>query len=592
MSSQQPSAPLKNHYDVAIVGAGVSGLYTAWRLLSGHPPNKPKPSVAIFEAGDRVGGRLLTWNPAGPGGGLRAELGGMRFFKDQQLVWNLIHKGGIGLDRQVVPFYTDGYPGLIRYLRALHMPAADDSVAITDKRYWLDEAEQRENDKTSADYLKRVIADVLKRNGYRLEDLRTRKDWDSVKDNLTYDGRKLTDVGFWNLLSRELSSEAYKFITDSFGYYTLALNWNAAEAIQTISLDFAGHPDYHTLAEGYESLPVALAAQVRALGGEIHLGTPVLKFDVEEGQPGGAAARTQAAVTVRPSGAAEQSISADKLVLALPRRSLELLAPTRSFDPQTSPTLRRLLDSARPYPAFKLFLLYENRWWEDPAFAPRSKYGPIEHGRSVCDLPIRQTYYLRPDACEKEGWKWADGPHYGLVMASYDDSVVVDFWRGMEPTSAEKAAHRDDLRSDLNQLLSGFLLAGLNPGDVAWTPPPQLHKAPTAMVEQAERQLRELHALPKHAPLAELRYAAYADWTVDPYGGGWHFWEPQYPVLDVMRQIKTPLGEEKPVYLVGEAYSGVQGWVEGALTTAEIVLKRYFHLDRPSWLPPDYYLGQ
>ncbi|MEH1129134.1 flavin monoamine oxidase family protein [Micromonospora sp. CPCC 206061] len=586
--SSQPSAQFEKHYDVVIVGAGVSGLYTAWRLLSGQPAKKPKPSVAIFEASDRVGGRLLTWNPAGPAGGLRAELGGMRFFEDQQLVWNLIHKGGIGLDRQVVPFFTDGSTGLIRYLRALHMPAADDSVAIKEKRYWLNSAEQRERYQKSVDYLKRVISDVLKRNNYRPDDLKTRKAWDEAKGKLKYDGRMLTDVGFWNLLSRELSSEAYKFITDSFGYYSLALNWNAAEAIQNISLEFADNPDYHTLAEGYESLPIALAAKVRELGGEIHLETPVLKFDLTSKQKGG-----PAAVTVRPAGVAAQNISADQLVLALPRRSLELLAPTPSFDWQHSPRLRWLLDSARPYPAFKLFLMYENRWWEDPDFVPQSKYGPIQHGRSVCDLPIRQTYYLRPDSCEKHGWKWANGPHHGLVMASYDDSVVVDFWRGMEPTSAEKAAQRDELRSELSQILSFFLPAGMKAAeDITWEPPPHMHKATPAMVEQAERQLRELHALPKDAALAKLLFAAYADWTVDPFGGGWHFWEPQYPVVDVMREIKTPLGKDKPVYLVGEAYSGVQGWVEGALTTAEVVLEEFFHLDRPSWLPANYYLGQ
>jgi protoporphyrinogen oxidase len=44
--------------DVAVVGAGVAGLYVAWRLLS-EPAYKTK-SIALFDAADRVGGRILS----------------------------------------------------------------------------------------------------------------------------------------------------------------------------------------------------------------------------------------------------------------------------------------------------------------------------------------------------------------------------------------------------------------------------------------------------------------------------------------------------------------------------------------------------
>ncbi|WP_374214959.1 NAD(P)-binding protein, partial [Mycobacterium tuberculosis] len=44
--------------DVAIVGAGVSGLYSGWRWLSS--PQGQGGRVAIFETSKRVGGRLLS----------------------------------------------------------------------------------------------------------------------------------------------------------------------------------------------------------------------------------------------------------------------------------------------------------------------------------------------------------------------------------------------------------------------------------------------------------------------------------------------------------------------------------------------------
>ncbi|MGO9274013.1 MAG: hypothetical protein ACLQOO_27885 [Terriglobia bacterium] len=41
---------------------------------------------------------------------------------------------------------------------------------------------------------------------------------------------------------------------------------------------------------------------------------------------------------------------------------------------------------------------------------------------------------------------------------------------------------------------------------------------------------------------------------------------------------------DQDVYIVGEAYSYDQGWVEGALDTAESTLQQFFGLKWPSWL--------
>ena len=64
-------------YDVAIVGGGISGIYTAWRLLTSDVAQSPmlaawaaarpdgKLKVAVFERSDRIGGRLLSAKPPG-----------------------------------------------------------------------------------------------------------------------------------------------------------------------------------------------------------------------------------------------------------------------------------------------------------------------------------------------------------------------------------------------------------------------------------------------------------------------------------------------------------------------------------------------
>src|SRR5215210_2695388 len=68
--------------DVAVVGAGVSGSYCAWRLqeqLGAHA------TVALFEYSGRVGGRLFTVTlPGMPN--VHAELGGMRYIPTSHIM--------------------------------------------------------------------------------------------------------------------------------------------------------------------------------------------------------------------------------------------------------------------------------------------------------------------------------------------------------------------------------------------------------------------------------------------------------------------------------------------------------------------------
>jgi monoamine oxidase len=561
-------SPTSDQLDVAVAGGGVSGLYTAWRLLLDAQENgQEAPKVTVFELSDRVGGRLLTWLPAGASGGLRAELGGMRFFKQQELVWNLMTKE-LGFENDVVDFYVPG-PNLRLLLRGVstELEPADPTA-----RYIVDE---KLRGKKASTILGELIAEVLgteanekvlkeRLNG---ESPKSRKQWDEIKPYLTWRGEPLWNVGFWNMLSEIHDPETYQYLADAFGYYSIASNWNAAEAMQSTSLDFTENPEYKTLRQGYSALPEALAAAVAELGGKIVTETRLVSFRAANG--GGVAARFAG-----PSGGFE--VKAGALVLGLPRRSLELLAPSPEFDLEGDPELKALLENVASMPAFKLFLFFKQRWWE--------KLG-IDRGRSICDLPLRQTYYMAPDSHYEPG---KSTPPWGLLMASYDDQRAVEFWQGLVPPQDQWEAGR----AQLHQSLAG-LVATDGPGPDATVvpePPPGLHLATEEMVDHAIEQLALLHDIPA-SQIPRPVVGAFADWSFDPFGGGWNFWKPQVDVKEAMTKIKQPFGEKLPAYVVGEAYSGVQGWVEGALTTAELVLEQHFGLARPSWLPSGYYLG-
>ncbi len=65
--------------------------------------------------------------------------------------------------------------------------------------------------------------------------------------------------------------------------------------------------------------------------------------------------------------------------------------------------------------------------------------------------------------------------------------------------------------------------------------------------------------------------AAFMDWGQDPFGGGWHSWKAGYRYNEIMPRMRHPVQSEN-VYICGAAYSSDQGWVEGALETAEQML--------------------
>jgi monoamine oxidase len=490
----------------------------------------------------------------------------MRFFEQQPIVWHLISELGFESD-DVVPFPVDGQ-NLRLLLRGANTPLETPTPGA---RYLLSPAQQR---KTAWELVVTVAHEVLATpenkavlrqhlGGRQPQD---RQDWDVVKPYLTWRGTRLWDVGYWNLLSDVGSPEAHAYIGDALGYYTLASNGNAAEAVQAIMLDIAQNPVYKTLSAGYQALPTALADAVTSAGVPIVTNTRLVSFAVQDD---GSSALTLAG----PDG--ERAVTAARLILALPRRALELLAPTPHFDLDGDTELKRLVQSVTPTPAFKLFCLYSERWWE--------RLG-ISAGRSVSDLPIRQTYYFAPDP----GPSQAPASAAGLLMAAYDDLTAVDYWQGLIPSEEDRASERDELRAALGGLARGAGL--LAAGELPPEPPPHLHKAPDDMLRHAKQQLALLHEIPAEE-IPDPVVGAFVDWSFDPFGGGWSFWSPRVDVRDVMDRIKVPLGKDTRVNIVGDAYSGLQGWVEGALSATEAVLERHVGLEPPRWLPKGCYLG-
>jgi monoamine oxidase len=86
---------------------------------------------------------------------------------------------------------------------------------------------------------------------------------------------------------------------------------------------------------------------------------------------------------------------------------------------------------------------------------------------------------------------------------------------------------------------------------------------------EVRRQVGVVHGLDQ--PIATPLSVGFMNWEEDPYGGAWHTWNQGVKSWEVMKKIASPV-HGTALHIVSEAWSTNQGWVEGALETAEAVV--------------------
>lgn len=568
--------------EVAIIGAGTSGLYTAYRLLTDKKYNASQ--VQIFDMNSKLGGRLES--VIMPGMNFWGELGGMRYLTSQEIVTTLIEGYPLSeenLDKRIpvlkdkmtpVPFPMGDPSKLLMYLRkdrtkqdAWEVAQKEGKKLLT--RYYLNE----DNIGFSSDQLfNKIIYDVLMADAWVAEKYGekikttsiydysfelTSRDWDDIKPKLNYNfegspynKRKVNDIGFWNLIKDQVSQEGYEFLANAGGYYSNTINWNSAEAFPYMVGDFSAGTIYKTIEEGYDSIAYALAnAYTDYDGATIWSENKLLTFTKDH-----AFLHTHKyeLTFLNLKTNKEWKVYANTLVLAMPRKSLQLLDQNNFFfNIDENSELNANIGSVIMEPAFKILMGFERPWWKELG---------INSGHSITDLPMRQCYYFGTDPLNDNS----------MLLGSYGDMETETFWKALSDDKIlfEVRAAKSASLKELHQL-----------NDV---------QATKMMVGELMNQLRELHGKDVEIPEPYVTY--FKDWTDDPFGAGYHAWKAGFSVKDVMPYMRKPDANEQ-IHICGEAYSDQQGWVEGAFCEAEKMLQEYFGLNRPIWLSPTYYLG-
>jgi monoamine oxidase len=534
--------------DIAVVGAGVAGTYFCWRLKDAKLARDP----VLFEMSDRIGGRLYSVDvPHMPN--IKGELGGMRFLNSQRMVCSLA-----AYLRLRISEFPMGGPLNIATLRGVRLRnAAFEYPQIVPYRLL-----PSEQGLTPGELLVKAITTVIP-----CATTLTPQQWELTKQAARWNGDYLYNWGLWNVLLSTnraapgnppvLSSEAYALLYEGGGYESLVDNWNCAEAFEYLLVDFPKSAQYLRLANGFQALPETLKREFEDAKGVVKMQHQLLGFEPIRAKDGTWQVELDVLDTGDPNNSRERRYRAKALVLAMPQRSLQLLGdrtPTLKND-----RVQSLLGSVMPMPAFKAIVAYGSPWWQ--------KLG-IAAGRSTTDLPIRQVYYMDS----------ADPPNTNsLMLATYADGRTDSFWTPLWK-SAKAATKYPPKPSAL--------------GPTANVVPVKAYEelAPKDFVDTLQVLTAQMHQLaPDEIP--EPYFAKVKDWTDDPFGAGWHFWRPGIKVWEALPRLRQPI-DGIPVYICGETYTNQQGWVEGALVSAEHVARKHFAVPPPPWLhPSDYYMG-
>jgi monoamine oxidase len=528
----------KEVLDLAIVGAGISGIYCAWRLVTVDPASlrilgKPVSTgrrlrVTVFEGSRRVGGRLLS--ARAPDLSAICDLGGMRFASSHKRVVSLVNEFKLPNHG----FYTS-HPRNHVLLRGKHLRVSDlNNPALLP--YRLTPAEQECVSKNGPDVLIqcaliKLLPGLAELHG---DDLFT------YLQAAEIDGTPLYQHGLWNLLARTMSSEARSLAQATIGFEELGSNFNAVDLLMQYLLHT---PDvtFHALDGGYDALPWMLQGKFEDAGGEVVHGAWL------EGLSPLTLADGSVGVELHFAGECP-AVKARAIILAMPRRPLEVLLPRfAGLAPRSSAAFSRLLGSVTPDPGVKCFIRYPTAWWRATG---------VCRGHSLTDLPIRQCFYWTESQQQQCGTERGEA----LIMI-YSTATSAAFWGGFGPNNAQTELSTADACRVRSNTQDDNARLRENWG---------AYRAPAELVVEMHRQILALHGV-QSAP--EPLEAVSVNWSDDPFGGLCHLWNPGVRSWQATHEMTQPI-DDLPCYVCGEAYSTMQTWVEGALSTADLVHQR------------------
>ena len=539
--------------NIVIVGAGISGLYCAWRLIQQDPSRR----ITVIERLNRTGGRLQTdIITVRPGEVVREEEGGMRFNYGMTELMQLNY--ALGLCGDIVPFPMssdiNGANTNRFLLRGRTFTAAGATAgcnSVWGEIYDLDESERG---LSPSDIVARVYPAVLAANRQQPPKEQSPEFWTKFRDTFQWKGSPISDWQMWGLL-RDMgySQECVQMLSDTIGFAgPFKAPVNAGDAFQILA-DFPKDPTYFTFERGFATLPNAvrdrLPEQVQIL-----LSTNVDRIVRT-------AAGFELTLTAAPDqqnsnpfipGGQTKSATCSKLILAVATHGMESLfitSPALNADPDA----HRLWDSihaARGMALMKINLYFERSWWLDGEVTP-----PVQFGPNFSSLPINAVYpfYALPAGKAAAGSPGLSAEEAALSGAAaltiYCDFDNTTFWQGLQAVG-------EPFTSPLQKRQS--------------VPPQTLFPASTQVIQEAMKQLRQLFGI---TDIPDPILTSYRLWDgTDDFEYAYHQWRIGVADTEIRKVLAAPI---PGVHFCNEAISDMHGWVNGSLRSSDLVLAHF-----------------
>ena len=595
---------------ICVVGGGIAGLYSAWALgLKGH-------NITLFEGLDRFGGRIETLDLEG----FKAECGPMRFELDMQP--KLVALAQTNLKVRFEKFTP---PTGALADSPLHILAEDErSTEQINEEAKLTSTGGAINTlsylTSSLDLLKLAVYRLVKDHDKKLDlpsvvdakgkspsliaqladslwDPKSPDDsskYDELRTTAMFNGHRLHTLGFWNALARVLSPGALSKVRELGTFYHLIPdNPSASEwSIFWLRL-FRSDADLTTIPDGTQAIVKKLVEKIKNLPNvKIFANAKVVGLGY-----GDSADAAKLTVDLSEAGrpTRQVKIDFDHVVLAIPQWPLRELC---SYFP---PEIVNDMEGVIGFPLLKAFLVVRKPGW---TIKP-----PPHHGAHL--VPTRELHYFDDGN---------DPPDLGMVML-YTDRPATAYWQPyvLRPHDRAQQNTPPELKSELvwhlltslaqhaprlnppasptkmpgstslsidhwaKQIINVAIEMGVNTilkqykkkdGSIDW------NSVKSDLLASATPRLQALLAMDKNKAIEDVSgtviHYAIRDWSQPPFGAASHAWAPGRNVPDALSRLKafSLIGRAgvNNIHICGEAYSDYQGFIEGALRSADNVL--------------------
>ncbi|CAH1775501.1 unnamed protein product [Owenia fusiformis] len=526
-----------NPIDVAVIGGGIGGAYAAWKL------KESKQSIYLFEYSNRIGGRVYSRKL--PGIDYRmAEIGAMRFIPMIEtnagtMGHVFVSKAIASLNLTIMDFqdyrgdYKSNLQNNIWYLRGTHMKYNDLGSSKVPYKMYQDELGK------APSQLRRKIYEASVPNPASSVDFNPVDEED--KDGVDLFRQRYDRI--WHKYGG--SNEALEYVTDAMGIDLSHMN--AAFAVPASPQGVFDEMRFKTLKGGMSTLPTTMANQFEDSSPErhqVHMNHKLVRI---EGRGQNQLLSFQITTTrnyITSDTREQATVCAKRVILALPRDAL--------MDIDWQPLhgnvfIENGLNAVRGIEAFRMYLGYENPWWENLG---------ITTGRSITTLPVRQMIYMGQEK-----------PSTGIVQDLNRKSMMLVY--PVQP----QASFWDDstLNSHLavNPLADNMLTSEYNISET--------------ILSEAQNQLAEVHQL-RREDLARPYTGVMHYWKHGgPQGPAFYAWRAGYNWEIISKLMIKPFADEN-VHIVGSCYSGKQAWMEGALDSVEELLDEHYNQHEDKWI--------